>query len=278
MGRWCCLALCVALSLGLDVRPRYASQPAAAHNVAPKPRNVDRRVFGGVASATLASLSHVPTASAAADRMLAAPTAEAPVSDAANLRDGLQRIEALVEDWDAATLNCRFAEVNRDLLQSENKDELLKEATKNALMSKNAKAIKTLCKRDPEAVRLILGLDSTLNKKSSVPSMFDERTRAEKAEPKKSPLVGADRMIRRARNTVDDDDLVDYVDAEEAWLSAMAQLQSASYASGVADFGAIVSTAASNGDAKDSAFLNDAKLATIKARDALRLIVKLLPV
>ena len=137
-------------------------------------------------------------------------------------------------------------------------------------MSKDSKAITTICKRDPEVVRLVLGLDSGLKKKASVPRMFDERTKEEREGPAASPLVGADAALRRLRKTVDDDDLVDFIEAEEAWLSAVSAAASAAYASGVADFGAIVSTTQNS---QDSALLKDSKDAVIRARDALRLLV-----
>lgn len=178
-------------------------------------------------------------------------------NDVTQLKAGLDSIDDLLNNWNERTLNCRYAEVNKELLGT--KKELLEEASKNALMSKNAK---TVCKRDPEFVRIIFGLD-TVKKKNSVPAMFREVD----LEMPTSTLVGADRLIRRNLGAVDDIDA--YVAAEEAWLEAMAALDTSSYASGAADFAAIV-----GGDS--SAFLDDTRKATLAARDALRTIVSLL--
>lgn len=190
-------------------------------------------------------------------RILLALASTAPASDLTQLKAGLAAIDDLVTNWKDRTLNCRYAEVNKELLRT--KKELLEEASKNALMSKNAK---TICKRDPEFVRVLLGLD-TVKKKNSVPAMFREV----EVEMPTSTLVGADRLIRR--NLVNVDDVDAYVAAEEAWLEAMAAIDTSSYASGAADFGAIV-----GGD--NSAFLDDTRKATLAARDALQIIVTLL--
>ena len=86
--------------------------------------------------------------------------------DLATLRRGLLDLEDLVQNWKERTTNCNYAEVNRDLLGSQNKAALLKQASENAAVAKGS-AVKTLCKRDPEAVRRILGLDGKLNAKSA---------------------------------------------------------------------------------------------------------------
>ena len=169
-------------------------------------------------------------------------------------------IDELLRDWDAKTLNCNYAEVNRELLSK--KKELLEEASKNALMSKTA--IKTICKRDPEYVRLVLGFDSEVQKKSSVPTMFAEKRPEEQIV---STLVGADSIIKRCLALADDTDT--YVAAEEDWLQAIAAADSATYAAR-RDFSSVV--IASDDDNNTS--LNDARRATAKARDALAIIVQ----
>ena len=111
--------------------------------------------------------------------------------------DVLPDLEALVDNWQERTVNCKYAEVNRGLLETSAKQELLVESTKNALVVKNSKAVKTLCKRDPEVVRQVMGLDGKLNAKGGPPAAFapgaSREIKSAAADPN-SPLVDADRM------------------------------------------------------------------------------------
>lgn len=196
------------------------------------------------------------------------------------LEVGLEALNGLLANWDEETLNCNYAEVNSELLSSGRKSDLLAEAKKNALMQKEGTSIRRLCKRDPEKVRITLGLDTRLNAKSGVPSAFAAPgmyKSLNEASRTTSPLVNADRLIRRGLEVIDDK-LEEYVAAEEAWLQAISALDSASYASGAADFGAIVSTSANaaGSTADDARFLAEAKRAAVKARDALTIIVDIL--
>lgn len=194
-------------------------------------------------------------------------------ADLVLLEAGLGDLDGLLSQWKERTTNCKYAEVNRELLSAGNKQELLAASSENALIAKNGKAVKTLCKRDPEVVRLVLGLDGKMNKKSA-PMLAPAANREARldAEDRKAPLADADRMIRRQLKTFDGD-LEAYVDAEERWLRAIATVDSSTYASGVADFGATVSTGGSNAD---SALLDAAKAAALDARNALQDIVRLL--
>ena len=192
-------------------------------------------------------------------------------SDLGKLKAGLIALEDLVTNWDERTLNCKYAEVNRELLSK--KKELLEEASKNALMSKSDTVTTTLCKRDPEAVRLLLGLDTNIKKKGGVPSAFADKGIYD--APKASTLVGADRIIKRRLKDANDFDA--YVEAQEDWLRALSALDSSTYASGAADFSALI-VASDGEDRSGSQLLNDAKRNAVQARDAIRIIVKeLLP-
>ena len=67
--------------------------------------------------------------------------------------------------------------------------------------------MKTLCKRDPEAVRRILGLDGAVKAKSApmlAPGAGREEKRA--AEDQNVALADADRLIRRGLDSVKDFD------------------------------------------------------------------------
>ena len=195
-----------------------------------------------------------------------APPALAADDDLATLQRGLLDIEDLVQNWKERTTNCNYAEVNRELLGSQNKQALLKQASENAAVSKG-NAVKTLCKRDPEAVRLILGLDGKLNAKNA-PLLAPGAGRQERlnAEDRKAPLADSDKMIKKGLEYVSDLDA--YVDATETWLQSIASIDSATYSSRSQDMAAITG----QGDAQvlDSALAN-----VICARDALRTVVQL---
>mmetsp|Transcript_8980 Transcript_8980/g.11318 ORF Transcript_8980/g.11318 Transcript_8980/m.11318 type:complete len:267 (+) Transcript_8980:53-853(+) len=196
--------------------------------------------------------------------------------DRSKLKVGLEALNDLIENWETKTLNCNFAEIDPSLLAVSNKDELLKKATTNALMQKDSSVILTKCKRDPEIVRLVLGLDTKLNKKGGVPAAFAKPGLYQQLESPDSTLVGADKIIRRLLPVANDIDV--YINAEEEWLQAISTIDSASYASGAADFGAIVSTtvdtfSSSGIKNSDSKFLDETKAALLKARDALTIIV-----
>jgi len=227
--------------------------------------SVSRREIGRLAALGFStSLVSPSVASAAADNV-----------DLVLLDKGLEELESLLSNWKERTTNCKYAEVNRELLVTSAKKELLEASTENALISKNSKAVKTLCKRDPQAVRLALGFDGKMNKKSAPPPVFApgaNREATKAAEDQNSPLAFADLMIRRQRKDFDGD-FEAFVEAEEKWLRAMSGLEASTYASGVADFGATVSTGGSD---TDSALLDSARLAAEDGRDALRVIVSLL--
>ena len=71
-------------------------------------------------------------AGAAAGLAGLAPPARAADDDLPTLRRGLLDLEDLVQNWKERTTNCNYAEVNRDLLGSQNKAALLKQASENA--------------------------------------------------------------------------------------------------------------------------------------------------
>ena len=194
--------------------------------------------------------------------------AQAADDDLPTLRRGLLDLEDLVQNWKERTTNCNYAEVNRDLLGAQNKAALLKQASENAAVAKGS-AVKTLCKRDPEAVRRILGLDGKLNAKSA-PLLAPGAARQERriAEDQNAALADADRMIRKGLEFTSD--LDGYVEANEKWLRAVSAIDSATYSSRSQDLGAVISTTAGGAEVLDSALSS-----VVEARDALRVVVKL---
>ena len=196
--------------------------------------------------------------------------------DAARLARGLRDLDALVGDWKGGTTDCRYADVNRRLLAADAKADLLREATTNALMNKSGASVTVSCRRDPEAARLVFGLDS---KRRTQTGPLLGRAPGAAAAPVPDALRGADRAIARARRTlVDADDLGAFVAAEEAWLEAVAALDGATYASGASDIGALGVASAGEGAAGGAALLDGtARDSAVNARDALRTVVSLLP-
>jgi hypothetical protein len=52
------------------------------------------------------------------------------------LKGALSGLDDLLDNWQEYTIDCRFADVDRSLLESKNKAQLLKAATTNALFDK----------------------------------------------------------------------------------------------------------------------------------------------
>ena len=194
----------------------------------------------GAAQAVVMTRRRIGAAATAGLAAQLAPPAYAADDDLPTLRRGLLDLEDLVQNWKERTTNCNYAEVNRDLLGSQNKAALLKQASENAAVAKGS-AVKTLCKRDPEAVRRILGLDGKLNAKSA-PLLAPGAARQERlnAEDQNAALADADRMIRKGLEFTSD--LDGYVEANEKWLRAVSAIDSATYSSRSQDLGAVIST------------------------------------
>ena len=57
------------------------------------------------------------------------PSLAAENADAASLRAGLAELESLVDNWETRTLNCKYAEVNRELLAAQQKSALLEQVS-----------------------------------------------------------------------------------------------------------------------------------------------------
>lgn len=92
-------------------------------------------------------------------------------ADFTRLKRGLYQLEVLLDQWDEATLNCNYAEVNKDLLSSDNKQALLSAASESALFAKGT-TTKNICKRDPEVVRKVMGLTDSIRGKNGPPAML----------------------------------------------------------------------------------------------------------
>lgn len=140
----------------------------SAHALRP-PSDVAMRVTrratlaAGLTSVCLpsAAFAAFPESSAARDseatrakRYLAAPADNLEL-----LKSALRSIDELFASWADRTTNCKFGEVRRELLETQNKEALLKAAETMALFDKE-KTMVTLCKRDPSPIQDVMNGDA----------------------------------------------------------------------------------------------------------------------
>jgi len=243
--------------------------------------SISRRAWVNTAFLTGASTS---IASSGVAPALAAPDSAS--ADTLKLRQGLDQLTFLLDNWVEATTNCKYAEVNKELLSAENKEELLDAAAKSVLFDKG-KTSRTLCKRDAEALRFIMAVGSSKNSKSGPPAMFAQRGMYASVNGVGSlssgpqPLLNADSAIQRGFTRLQDENVQDeYLVAMEAFSAAKSALSAASYASGVADYSSVVSAQDSSGDGEaggtDTSFLESSRVSAVAAQKALTTIVRLL--
>jgi len=116
-------------------------------------------------------------------------TAVSPAFAAENPRDSIQQAQStlstLLDNWQRATVDCTFADVPRDLLEQKNKELLLEKASTYALFDKSV-SVET-CKTTNRIVRDYLGVTG------------------------KGPLVGMDKKLKLAMDSVDVERLEDYI-------------------------------------------------------------------
>jgi hypothetical protein len=123
-----------------------------------------------------------PMVSNAASKPVAAPAAESPLE---RIIQAQETLEKLLQNWKRATVDCTFADVPRELLETKNKELLLEKASTFALFDKSV-SVET-CKTTNKIVRDYLGATGI------------------------GPLVGIDKQLRKALDFLDPDDLDDYV-------------------------------------------------------------------
>jgi hypothetical protein len=146
----------------------------------------------------------------------------------------------LLDNWNKAVIDCTYADVPRELLETKNKELLLEKASTFALFDKSVSVVS--CKTSNRIVRDYLG-------KSGI-----------------GPLVGLDKKIRRGLDLVEDpDDLDVYVQASEAIQQALSNADSLSYTAGVADFSAV-----NNFDKKDVSTILASNSKLGQAREAIQ--------
>lgn len=165
------------------------------------------------------------------------------------LKVGLKQLNKLLKDWDEVTTLCNFAEVPRELLETQNKAKLLEKAKVNALFDKEG-AMVVKCKRNPVPVRAAMGFN----------------------EDPGQPLFRADKTIKQARAKVDPDFLEDYIELEERWSQLQSSIDSMSYGSAMRG-SALGDFKQGEPEPEQAKFLESERREITKARDILQKIV-----
>ena len=166
---------------------------------------------------------------------------EAPpsVSDISMLTDATDALSSLIENWERATVDCTYADVPRELLETKNKEKLLEKASEFALFDKSTSVVS--CKRTNRVVRDYIGVTG------------------------KGPLVSLEkRLLKKSLvEQVEPDNLDDYFSAVETFSQEMAKANSLSYTAGTADFDSV------NNFAKGEANVNEGDSNLEQARRAI---------
>jgi len=154
-----------------------------------------------------------------------------------------------VENWDTATLQCNYADVPRELLETKNKEKLLEKASEFALFDKSTSV--TSCKRSNRVVRDYIGVTG------------------------KGPLAGIEKKLvaNALVDMVDDPDA--YFSALESFSTSMSRAASLSYIAGTADFDS-VNNFEQGKDSAESSNLQQCKEAIYAANKYLEEMISLL--
>ena len=170
------------------------------------------------------------------------------------LRDGYKALNTLYDNWDKATIDCTYADVPRELLESKNKAELLEKASTFALFDKSTSIVS--CKKNNQIVRDYLGVTG------------------------KGPLVNMEKHLLNPNILSMVEDPEQYMDSVEQLLQVLSKAKSLSYTAGVADFDS-VNTFAKGSDAdilngSGNSNLDQTKRAVGEARALLENILSLI--
>ena len=140
------------------------------------------------------------------------PTAQDEIN---TIREASDTLNVLLENWEKATVECIFADVPRELLESKNKEQLLEKASTFALFDKSTSVVS--CKKTNKIVRDYIGVTG------------------------KGPMVNIDkRMLKRnVVDFLDPDDLDVYFSEVESFQGAISRAAAASYAAGMSDLDSV---------------------------------------
>lgn len=157
---------------------------------------------------------HLSAAKAAAATSTSASTEPSdPAAILASIREAEATLQKLLDNWSDAVVDCTFADVPRELLESRNKEQLLEKASTNALFDKSVSVVS--CKLTNRVVRDYIGSTG------------------------KGPLVGIDRQLRKALDVFEIDDLDGYLQTVEDVQHSLAKAVSYSYSAGSSDFASL---------------------------------------
>ena len=165
------------------------------------------------------------------------------------LSSGLERLEVLLAQWKDVTIDCQYADVPRELLETKNKEKLLKQATQNALFDKSASI--NVCRSTDRAVRQALGTTAT------------------------GPLSRLDKYLMTPDflDSIPEDRLDDAVALSERLQKALSGADAAAFMSETGDYSA--RTPFKEGEAPTAPNLDAAKDMVSEARDLLRSLIAL---
>mmetsp|Transcript_66505 Transcript_66505/g.110588 ORF Transcript_66505/g.110588 Transcript_66505/m.110588 type:complete len:225 (+) Transcript_66505:3-677(+) len=172
-------------------------------------------------------------------------------SPKAQLQGALQVLETVIERWDELTLECNYADVDRELLATANKKKLLEKAGGN--YQKDSSVVKNTCRSSGAPIRQYMGLSGN------------------------GPLARTRALLQQPGTLLDvlvDERQVDtFIAAAERFEQASIGANAAAFTSGVGDM------SGQNGFEKGSILtspnLKRAKELAIDARDSLRELVSL---
>ena len=167
------------------------------------------------------------------------------------IQDASETLDKLLDNWDKATIDCTYADVPRDLLETKNKEMLLDKASTFALFDKSVSVVS--CKKSNKIVRDYIGATG------------------------KGPLVGIEKRVTNKKliDLLDPDNLDEYIGQTELFSQSLAKATSLSYAAGVADFDSVNNFQQGEENTKISN-LDETKVAIREANSALRRILALL--
>jgi len=141
-------------------------------------------------------------------------SAQAATDAIASIKEATEALQSLLDNWAKAVIDCTYADVPRELLETKNKEELLEKASTFALFDKSVSVVS--CKTSNRIVRDYLGRTG------------------------KGPVVGLDKRLRQALDALSDDvDLDAYLQSIEEVQQALSKADSLSYAAGVSDLAAL---------------------------------------
>lgn len=199
--------LVLALLLLDDVRNRgFFVQEVSSYSITTRNHRYTRRGCIQVACLSFVATKYPRSSYAKAP----APTATNPLE---SLVEAQETLDTLLANYKRATIDCTFADVPRELLETKNKALLLEKAATSALLDKSA-SIET-CKTTNRVVRDYLGVTG------------------------KGPLVGIEKRIKLGLTFVDSDFLDDYVSELEEFSQAYSKATSLSYTAGIADLDSV---------------------------------------